>query len=143
MIPEYLLAAFKELGVASIPGPQTNTRIFEYQATVGNPSDDETPWCAAFVQWCLSRAGIIGTGHAQAKSYLEWGIDAGSARVGSILVMNRGSQSWQGHVSFVIQDNGDTVYALGGNQSGRVKISCYKKADIIAYRLPEEKGQNS
>jgi uncharacterized protein (TIGR02594 family) len=53
-------AALAELasGVAEVVGVEHNPRILEYHtATSLGASEDEVPWCAAFVNWCLLQAG--------------------------------------------------------------------------------------
>jgi uncharacterized protein (TIGR02594 family) len=69
--------AVAELGVHedSLPG-QHNARIVEYhQTTTLKSTDDETPWCSAFVNWVMRQSGRTGTDSAAAKSWLGWGSD--------------------------------------------------------------------
>ena len=133
MIPKHLTIAFKELGQQEIKGKQFNTRIGAYLSSVGLPKDDEIPWCAAFVNWVLKEAGIIGTNSGWAKSYIGWGKEC-DCEIGSIAVMNRGSNPAHGHVAFVLQENRETVYTIGGNQNDRVSIAEVPKVKIISYR---------
>ncbi|KKK66354.1 hypothetical protein LCGC14_2964930, partial [marine sediment metagenome] len=40
-------------------------------------SEDETPWCSSFVNFCVCEAGynpIKETGSARARSWLSWGV---------------------------------------------------------------------
>lgn len=135
LVPDWLLAAFNELGQAEIPGPEANARIALYLKTVGEPGNDEIPWCAAFVNFCLFAGQVSGTGKPNALSYLNWGKET-LPRLGAVAVMKRGTEAWQGHVAFVAQVNYETVYLIGGNQGDRVSITSVAKAKIISYRWP-------
>ena len=134
----WLLAAFAELGVEETPGPENTPRISEYLLTVGQPADDEIPWCAAFVNWCLKQCGLTGTGYANARSYLEWGRTC-SALPGAIAVIPRGVEAWMGHVVIVAQVNADnTLYAVGGNHGKRVSLCVIPENKVLGYRFPAE-----
>jgi len=90
--PLWLEIAIDKLGQTEIEGPHHNPRILAYhQATSLKAADDETPWCAAFVNWCLSEARIVGTNKANARSFLNWGqaIAIGKMRHGDIVIFER------------------------------------------------------
>ena len=59
-----LAKARGELGVQEDTGPGSNPRVIEYLHSTtlegGAASTDETPWCSAFVNWCVD-ANIITT----------------------------------------------------------------------------------
>lgn len=77
-------------------------------------------WCASFVGWCLDKAGIKGTRSAASRSYLKYGKSVGTTNVpfGAIAVFGvPGSGS--GHVAFVVEDKGDKLVCIGGNQSDK------------------------
>lgn len=52
-IPMHYRFAYKEIGTKEVRGRNHNPRVLEYHDTTGNFSDDETAWCASFVNWCL------------------------------------------------------------------------------------------
>ena len=133
MIPKHLLIAFNELGQQEIKGKAFNTRIGAYLQTVGLEANDEIPWCAAFVNWVFRQAGIFGTNSGWAKSYMSWGKEC-ACEIGAVAVMNRGSNLAHGHVAFVLQENRDTIYTIGGNQSDRVSITEVPKVKVVSYR---------
>lgn len=134
----WMAIAEKEIGVKEIPGSNDNPRIVEYHsATTLKATDDETPWCSAFVNWCMSMAGITGTKSAAARSWLDWGTPLDEPIRGAIVILKRGAPP-SGHVGFVELDMGDTIRVLGGNQSDCVKYSTYKKATVLGYRWPKE-----
>lgn len=126
-------------GVDEIRGARDNPRIVEYhQSTTLKATDDETPWCSSFVNWCMQQAGIQGTRSASARSWLRWGQTLRDPRPGCIVVLRRGNNPAQGHVSFYFGDAGDRVLLLGGNQNNQVNISSYPKAQVLSYRWPSE-----
>lgn len=54
------LVAKTQIGVREIYGPNHSPKVVEYhQACTLQSSDDETPWCSSFVNWCVIIAGII------------------------------------------------------------------------------------
>lgn len=138
-IPKWLEAALSELqlGVVEVPGPASNPRIDEYLRGVGQPSNDEIPWCAAFVAYCLEQSGVLGTGKPSARSYLTWGQPT-EPRVGAVGVLWRGSrEGWQGHVGFILDVGDASVYLLGGNQSNRVSVSAFPRDRLLGARWPD------
>jgi uncharacterized protein (TIGR02594 family) len=61
-----------EIGVEETPGPGTTPRIREYhQHTSLLAKDDETAWCASFVNWVLDKAGYPANHKPNARSFLE------------------------------------------------------------------------
>ena len=117
-----------------------NPKVLAYfkDAKGNNISDDETPWCAAFVGAMLERSGIQGTRALNARSYLEWGdvVDPKDAREGDILIFKRGTSSWQGHVAFWTgKQTANTYICLGGNQSDAVTdTGRYSKSKLLGVR---------
>lgn len=139
MIPTHFKIALDEIGVKEVAGPASNSRIDEYLATVGL-SGDETPWCAAFVEWVLQQSGSKGTGAANARSYLKWGIAVPKNQVqrGDICIIERGNSSWQGHV-FIVDAVTDTgrgvyVYGVGGNQGNTVSMARFPIEKVLGFR---------
>lgn len=125
-----------------------NPKVVAYFKDAGHPQvkDDETAWCAAFVGAMLKRAGMQGTGKLTARSYLDWGlpVDRKDAMAGDIVVLRRGTSSWQGHVGFFVKDNGKTITILGGNQSNAVNRKPYRvdKGQLLGIRrAPDAKDR--
>lgn len=129
-----------ELGVTEIPGPGDNPRIVEYleSTTLGNPDNenDETPWCSAFVTWCLEQAGVESTHSAWARSYLNWGREPADDEFGKgvVVVLSRGANS--GHIGFLDDWNDESVKLLGGNQGNAVSYACFPKDRVLGWRVP-------
>ena len=143
--PRWLEIARDELamGVTEIAGRQHNPRIMQYIYTcpnifenptytwakrhpkeprrsdqevyVAREGEEAVDWCSAFVNWCVKQAGLIGTNHALAGSWLKWGQKLAKPRLGAIVVL-----TWKGtradHVAFVDKENGEWKL-LGGNQT--------------------------
>ncbi|WP_426960043.1 CHAP domain-containing protein [Muricoccus radiodurans] len=86
-------------------------------------TSDDTAWCSAFVNWCLLRVGIRGTGSTWSLSWLKWdggvhlGTDIARAPLGSLVVLDGGSRGpSKGHVAFLWSMEGGKPQYLGGNQ---------------------------
>lgn len=135
-IPPWLSIAIKELGVQEIKGEKHNPKILQYHdETSLNASDDETPWCSSFTNWCFAGSGIEGTNKANARSWLEWGSEIKEPIYGCVAVLKRGAPP-QGHVGFLVSVGKDKIILLGGNQGDRVSIASFNKSDVLGYRLP-------
>jgi uncharacterized protein (TIGR02594 family) len=135
--------ALKEKGQHEVLGASHNARIVEYHtATSLGASDDETPWCASFVNWVLQQEGITGTNSAAARSFVNWGVES-ELELGAIVVLKRGTKAWQGHVGFLYSSNDEYVELLGGNQSDSVNVTRFDRSDVIAVRKQKTPSQSN
>jgi uncharacterized protein (TIGR02594 family) len=132
--PAWISVAEAEVGTQEIAGRRHNPRIIEYHSTTGRFSDDETAWCASFVNWVLRQAGKTGTGSAMAMSFASYGTRLERPAYGSIAVISYGGG--RGHVGFVVGRQGDRVLLLGGNQSNGVNVRAFGTSQIVAYVVP-------
>lgn len=136
--PEWIDVALLELGVSEWVGAAHNPRILEYHAeTALHARDDETPWCASFVNWTLKQCGIAGTKSASARSFLRWGEVLKQPQYGCIVVFSSSRGPAAGHVGFFLSERGGKIRVLGGNQGGSVGIAEYSAERVIGYRWPE------
>ncbi len=129
--------ALKEYGVWEWPGTDNNPRVLNYFKEIGQTwvKNDETAWCAAFVNWCLVKAGKPQTGSLAARSFLSYGVSTKNPQLGDIVVFWRGKiDGAEGHVGFYISETQSYVYVLGGNQSDQVNILRFSKAQLLDYR---------
>ena len=128
--------ALSQYGQKEIVGSNDNPTIVHYAKESGFEwvNDDETPWCSIFVNWVALKSGYERTRKANARSWLKIGEEIETPHVGDIVVFKRGNSSWQGHVALFINLEGNYIRVLGGNQSNQVKISLYKKSDLLGYR---------
>lgn len=135
----WLTIAMREKGVKEIEGAKSNKRIEEYHRAVNLNVTDDVPWCAAFVGWCLEKAGYKSTNNAMARSYLRWGMPLDKPQYGCVCVFWRNHQgSTAGHVGFFIAEHGDQILVLGGNQNDQVCEKYYSKNQLLGYRWPKE-----
>lgn len=134
--PPWLTIARGELGAKEIYGGQHNKRIVEYhQTTTLKATDDETPWCSSFVNWCIIKAGLKGTNSAAAISWANWGksVPLANAQLGDIVVFSRTGGN---HVGFYISHDASAIRVLGGNQSDEVNIATFSRARFLSLRRP-------
>lgn len=137
MKPKWLEIAEGECGQKEVKGPGSNARIISYHACTSlKASDDETPWCSAFINWVMVQAGLKYTKSAAARSWLTWGVPLNNPIEGCIVVLKRGAPP-SGHVCLYIADRGDYIKCLGGNQGDQVKTSNFLKSDVLSYRWPD------
>lgn len=137
--PVWLTNARAELGTTESPGVANNPKVLKFweDAKLSFIKDDSTPWCAGFVNAILERSGVRGTRRANARSFLNWGVAHTEPRLGSIAILSRPPNPWQGHVGFVVSHDVDTVTLLGGNQGDKVSYARFKKSRVLGYRWPD------
>lgn len=132
----WMTFAFAELGTKEFNGDADNPRIVQYLNTTSLSrsvaAQDETPWCSAFVNWCVESAGIAGTDSAWARNWLHWGKPLSSPRRGCIVVFSRNQA---GHVGFYLGKQGKNLKVLGGNQGDAVTIASYPAERVLGYRI--------
>lgn len=92
-----------------------------FKATGTIPSGDETPWCAAFLNWCYLRTmKSPATGSASSGSFRCYGSPTDAPQIGDIVVFRRKDSNDQclgnGHVGFFLRQTDTAVEVLGGNQ---------------------------
>lgn len=127
-----------ELGIKEISGQEHEKRIVEYAKEAGfkTITDDETPWCSIFVNWCCQQAGLQRTHRANARR-LSVGLPVDDPVPGDVVVFWRERpDSWKGHVGFFMgfSKNRSRVFSLGGNQKNTVSIQGYDATNILGFR---------
>jgi uncharacterized protein (TIGR02594 family) len=146
--PEWLQIAMREIGTREILGLGMNPRIAEYYTStdLGKVNDDAVPWCSAFANWCMREAGIKGSGKANARSWVYWGVPLLEPKLGCVVVFERPPNPASGHVAFycgrVSKKTGDDLLVLGGNQGNQVRVAPYAAARVLkgGYRWPSPKN---
>ena len=129
--------ALSEYGVKAIAGDSHNSRILEYFREIGfqQIQDDETAWGAAFVNWVLSKVGQKYSSKLTARSLLNIGEATENPLIGDVCIFWRDSPtSWKGNVGFYINEDDESIYVLGGNQSSQVQIKGYPKERLLGIR---------
>lgn len=144
--PVWLSIASAEIGVKEDTSKGSNPRIEEYQKAGGQlHPDDDVPWCASFVSFCMVKAGYQFHSTA-ARSWLGFGksvkptIAGAPIPVGAVTVLWRGDRNGpHGHVGFYLgPDPKDpkAILMLGGNQGNQVAIHSYPFSRVLDYRWP-------
>lgn len=126
-------------GVRSDPIYDRKRRSFPLLPTFDSDGRGRvTAWCAAFVNWCLTRAGVPSLGYGTAKSWLAFGTPLAKPAYGCITIVKPSSAtgSTTGHVAFFVEQQGDRVKLLGGNQGDAVTESRFRVATVLGYRWP-------
>lgn len=143
--PDWLLWAWREIGVREVAGSHDNARIIDMFKDVGHASidNDEVAWCAALLGACLERSGRLSTRSLMARSYLQWGRQLDTARLGAIAVLSRGSNPALGHVGFIVGEADAHVFLLGGNQADAVSVAPFEKSRVLSYRWPDEQLEHT
>mgnify|MGYP000324283663 CR=1 FL=1 len=129
--------AQSKLGLKEIKGATHNPEIVKMFAAVGHDwiKDDETPWCAAFVGWCLKSVDIPHLNEVAARKYEKYSNETKEPKVGDIVVIWRqSSTSWKGHVGFLHSMDETHVSILGGNQGNVVSIRKYPRVRLLSFR---------
>jgi len=101
-----------------------------------------TEWCAAFVNSILEIDGIPNLNDQSqypplmARSFLHWGepVLKSEIRRGDVVVYPIGTQGWQGHVGFYVEEQNGYWVILGGNQDQSVNYQLYDPRRAIAVR---------
>lgn len=137
--PKWLEIARTDLGVDEIAGPKANPRIMAYYkaANANWAKDDAVPWCgAAMAAWVTAGGYTVPAEAARARAWLDWGVPIEQPKKGAIAVLRRGADEKSGHVTLFLEDRGDRILCLGGNQGDAVSITSYPKRDLLGYRWP-------
>ncbi len=140
---ELIKIAASQLGIKEIPGNENNPAIVNYAKETGitGISNDEISWCSTFVNWVCMKAGCSMSGKPNARSWLNVGYEVASPVPGDIVVFWREDiHSWKGHVGFFMgfDEDGSTVFSLGGNQGNAVSIKVYDAEKILGFRRVSE-----
>lgn len=121
-------------GLREIPGPDHQPEIQSFlKSTWFDEHDDETPWCSAFVNWCMETTRLPFTDSPRARSWLEWGVATETPVEGDLVILSRGTGN-QGHVGFYVTSGRGRIAVLGGNQDDRVSINDYLTDRVLGFR---------
>ena len=141
--PAWLTAAWAQFGVREVAGSGHASRVVKYFRDAGHSqiTNDETPWCAAFVGAMLERSELAGTGSLLARSYLKWGVAIDEPKLGAIAVLTRGSDPGAGHVGFYLGASDDKIFLLGGNQGDAVSVAPFARDRVLGFRWVDVKSE--
>jgi uncharacterized protein (TIGR02594 family) len=126
---------------------EPDPRILEYfNAIHFDTNTTKTPWCAAFVSFCMLKSGnqkvaasVPNQAPARAATWRNWGetLPPNSTEIpqGAVVVLSPTEKNdSSGHVSFFLRGDKNSVTLLGGNQSDAVKESTYSRSRVVAIR---------
>lgn len=137
-IPTWVTKAGEYLGVHEVEGPGSNPTILKWaQEQAGWIAeyfkDDDTPWCALFVNGVLQECGFTGTKSLAANSFATWGQELTAPAYGAVLVFDRPGGH---HVGFYLGETPANYRVRGGNQGNAVSDTWIPKSRLIAVRWP-------
>ena len=134
---KHLELALTQIGVKEVVGNLHNPEVLKYFNEIGHSwvKTDEMAWCSAFVNWVCKKTGLQYTGKLNARSWMKIGHQVTNPKAGDIVVFWRSNpKSWKGHVGFFINQIGNKVYVLGGNQKNQVCIQSYPANRLLSIR---------
>jgi len=130
--------ASQYIGLQEIKGEEDNPIIVQMFKDIGHGwvKDDETSWCACFINWVAFQVGCQMSGKLDARSFLNTGTNTNYPKPGDIVVLWRESRnSWKGHVTiFVGFTKAGNIMCLGGNQKNEVNITEYTSNRLLGFR---------
>lgn len=134
---DMVLIAMQYYGQSAIPGGRSNPVVegFFQKSNHREITDDDVPWCSAFLNAIAHLSDAPYTDNLMAKSWLSTGQVIDSPQFGDIAVFD-----WTligdtgGHVGIVIAKFEDLIYILGGNQDNKVEIKAFRERCVVGYR---------
>lgn len=135
-MPKWTNIARSMIGTTEGAGAKNNPIVVSMYALSGHPEvkADSTPWCAAFVGYCLKKAGLRNTGTLWALHYATYGQKLKAPVIGAIATKKRDGG---GHVFFVVDFDNTYVWGLGGNQRDAVNVMRYRRDELVSYNWPD------
>lgn len=123
-------------------------KAYFHETSYKSANVHSTPYCAAFVNWCLARAGFHGNNSAGAESFSTWGRSTRGNKpaYGAVAVVHIPPHN-SPHVTFVngahrIDSCGNVsrIATLGGNQGHAHEVSCSSlpASWVVHYRFPRD-----
>lgn len=137
--PLWLVHALAYRGQREVPGAGSNPVILRWAVGFGGWiksffTDDDTPWCALFVNECLKEAGLSGTNSLAASSFQTWGQPLSQPTLGAIMTFVRPGGH---HVGFYLGERKDGALRIfGGNQNNEVDAIWMPVERLTSVRWP-------
>jgi uncharacterized protein (TIGR02594 family) len=128
--------AKSQLGVTAAGNPDQVIQYFTATTLGAQPAS--TPWCAAFVSWCIKQSGKVDRVHvfsARAADWLQNGDKLEGPQFGAVGVTKPLVAGDSGHVGFVTSFDGRHITMLGGNQSHSVCEKPFRVDDFVGFRM--------
>lgn len=99
-----------------------------------NKSANKYAWCSLFLNHIAKDSGYEHTDSPLARSWLDIKQIIKYPTMGDIVILQRGKESWMGHVGIFINQHKDYIYILSGNDGDTVKINKFNKDKVLGYR---------
>jgi uncharacterized protein (TIGR02594 family) len=134
---ELLKTAMHEYGVSETNEKTNNPIILQYFKEAGHSwiETEETAWCSAFMISMAKRACLTHSDKLTARSWLNFGTEVEIPNLGDVVIFWRENRlGWKGHVGIYINQIGNNINVLGGNQNNSVCIKPYIKSRLLGYR---------
>lgn len=131
---DLIYEVMKYWGLEEIPGDQHNPQILEFFKTIGATwfTADEIPWCSALMCHVAESLCLEHPKSARARDWEKVGTEVFSIAEADVAIFKRGTlASGKGHVGIPLGESSNKIWTLGGNQGNKIKISPYKKGDLI------------
>ena len=134
------------VGIKEVPGTTSNPQILAMLRLDNKwPTDDEVPWCSAFMNYVAWLLRLPRSKNLLARSWLTVGtpLDIANAEPGfDVVVLKRGGRNQpgpsnvtaKGHVGWYAGTIGGNLLLLGGNQDNSVSISEYSHTRLLGIR---------
>lgn len=143
-MPTWLRLAYSYLGLREIKGPRHNSEIVGWWESLSlHFRDDETPWCAGFVNAMILKSGLPITPKYRAAAlgwrWTGYGKKLNGPALGAVMSITRPGSAGSGHMTIVAgRDKHGRIMGLGGNQGNAVSINPYDAyARDAQYHWPE------
>ena len=134
--PRILVEGLKTYGTAEKPGPGNNPSIMAWARAVGLDrvyASDSTAWCGLWMAYVAKQADWDDPYNPLwARNWLNFGTPQQIAKLGDVLVFERGPNS--GHVGLYVGEDATAYHVLGGNQSDRVMIKRVARNRLLGIR---------
>jgi len=126
------------VGLKETPGTVSNAMVLGFlQLDQSWPTNDEIPWCSAFMNYIAWLLRLPRSKDLRARSWLNVGtpIQLAEAKPGfDIVILSRGDDPESGHVGFYAGMEGGRIVLLGGNQSDSVRLASFDVNRVIGVR---------
>jgi len=140
--PKMLVEMRRLFGTVEAPGAGDNPTILAWAREVGLGNvyrHDSIAWCGLAMAVVAARAGKpVVKDPLWALNWRNFGQAVERPMLGDVMVKPRysGGRLIGGHVTLYVGEDEAAYHAMGGNQSDRVNIARYAKADRWWFRRP-------
>lgn len=135
--PPWVRIAWDEMGMRDKSQSFLQSRVADYLTVFGSPvTSAPKDWSAAFISWCLNRAGRPIVSGNDNNLFLKYGERLAAPTEGCIVMFRFPSSAGISHVGFYLYESMGRIAVIGGNQSDAVSVSHFSKTSVVAYIQP-------